>query len=612
MDRFEDVKLRVKEASDLVALIESYLPLRPRGRTMVALCPFHQEKSPSFTVYPERQYYHCYGCGKYGDVFNFLMERDGLSFREAMERLAETAGISLDGVFGRVERDRPKGPDPYAVLAEVRAFLQTGLQSSEGRLCRDYLAERGLVDAVLPWSLGYHPAGRGALSAFAQRHKLPRAVLEQAGLLRSSGREPFAGRLVFPIEDERGRTVGFGGRILPGGPGSDGDGEFKPAKYINSPESPFFNKRKLLFGLRAAKQAGTRRLVVVEGYTDVIACHLAGFTGAVAALGTAFTRDHAHMIERYASDGLVLLFDGDRAGRTAIERALGELIDTRLSLSVALIEGAKDPGEVLVERPDEDPALLEARRIGFGELLDSARDALSVYFRLLRQRLDLSQPAELEEAARLCANLAALVTEPVRRDGLVQQMAAHLGLPPQGLQRLLQGRLEQQQRAAARPTEDAPAVAPTAPAPKARNAADLAEQDLLACVLRLPPLGAQIGAAPLQFAPAAELLALCCDGLAAGRATHAELVRYLFARCSERPDLQQLLITADRRADRIDKPEVFFAELQGGRRRLQGQQQVRQLRQQLQQAQAAGDQDTADNLMRQLVEQLRQEHHPPP
>ena len=312
MDRFEDTKLRVKEATDLVALIESYLPLKPRGRTLVALCPFHAENSPSFTVFRESQHFHCFGCGKTGDAFTWLMERDGLTFKEAMEVLAERLGISLEGVWKGGGGPSRKGPDPYRALADVAAFFQQELGAADAAKARDYLAGRGLTAAIDDWQLGFHPRA-GVLAKFAHDRKLPRDVLEQAGLVKN-GRELFAGRVMFPIADERGRIVGFGGRLVPGMPMPSSSSDYTPPKYLNSPESPLFNKRRVLFGLHRAKQAGQRRIVVMEGYTDVIACHLAGFTGAVASLGTAFTADHARMIERYAIDGIVLMFDGDRVG----------------------------------------------------------------------------------------------------------------------------------------------------------------------------------------------------------------------------------------------------------------------------------------------------------
>ncbi|MBM4060616.1 MAG: DNA primase [Planctomycetes bacterium] len=600
MDRFEEAKLRIKEATDLVALIESYLPLKQRGRNLVALCPFHAENSPSFSVNREGQFFHCFGCGKSGDAFTWLMERDGLTFREAMEVLADRAGVPLEGVWkGRGEEAR-KGPDPYAALAEVARFCQVALAGQDGEPARRYLEGRGLLAAVEPWRLGYHPL-QGALVRFARERQLPRAVLEEAGLLRN-GRESFAGRLMFPIEDERGRTVGFGGRIVPGVPGSEGDGDYKPPKYLNSPESPIFNKRRVLFGLHRAKQAGQRRLVVMEGYTDVIACHLAGFTGAVASLGTAFTQDHARMVERYATDGLVLMFDGDRAGQQAAERALRELVNSRLPVRIALVGdaqdgAAKDPADVVTQRAGEDPELVLERRARFADLLDGAEDALAVWFRLLRRRLDLSQAVHLETAARECAAVLALVAEPVRRAGYLQDMARHLAVPAPTLERLLQK--------IPRPRADAKAaVAAPAEPPRAPSALERAELDLLACVLARPLLLVDLDTsadAPLGSAAVAALFAMATDGVAIGRTVTADLLKYLFVRVADVPELRTVLGLAAERAAAIGDPQQTLAGLRQGLLRRRDEPRRRALREQLQQALAAGDRARAEELQRQLL-----------
>ena len=631
MDRFEEAKLRVKEATDLVALIESYLPLRPRGRLLVALCPFHAENSPSFTVYREEQYFRCYGCSKTGDAFTWLMERDGLTFREAMEQLADRAGISLEGVFkGGAQRDA-KGPDPYEALAQVAGFFQRALLAPEaGKLARAYIEQRGLSEAIEPWRLGFHPAP-GALQRFVREQDLPVEVVEQAGLLRN-GREPFAQRVIFPIEDERGRTVGFGGRILPGAPGSDGDGDYKPPKYLNSPESPFFNKRRVLFGLHRAKMAGQRRIVVMEGYTDVIACHLAGFQGAVASLGTAFTAEHARTVERYATQGLILMFDGDRAGMQAAERAAKELVNSRLNVRIAMMGdadgGAKDPADVVVARPGEDPELVGERRARFADVLDGAEDWLAVWFRLLRRRLDFSQPANVEAAARECTTLLGLVETPVRQAAMVEQMARHLSMPAHVLERMLQRAPKRQESKRAEPStqgrdgagrdgagrdgagrdgagrggangESVPA-APLSPLERA-------DIDLVACVLARPPLleGLDLELDGPGSPAAAQLLAWAIDGLALGRAVPAELVRYLFARAAEQPAVMDFLGVAHARAQKMPEPHVVLAGLVSGRRRLSGDGQRRLWRQQLTDAIAVGDTARAAELQQLLLERMR-------
>jgi DNA primase len=622
MDRFEDAKLRVKDATDLVALIESYLPLKPKGRQFVALCPFHAEKSPSFYVTPDKQFYHCFGCGKNGDVFTFLMEREGLTFREAMEMLADRAKISLEGVFGRSDDDAKRGPDVHQILGEVRTFFQKALHGPGGQLARDYIEQRGLTAAIDSWALGYHPYPQGALRAFAQQRRLPTQVLEDAGLLRN-GREPYAGRVIFPIEDERGRVVGFGGRLLPGGPGSESNGDYTPPKYINSPESAYFHKRTVLFGLHRAKQAGARRIVVMEGYTDVIASHLAGFPGAVAALGTSFTQEHTRKIERYATEGVVLLFDGDRAGHQAAERAMRELVNSPLQVRIALMSEAKDPG-------------VTERRMRFADLLEGADDALATWFRLLRQRLDVSQAAQLEAAARECGQLLTLVDNDLRRQGYMQEMARHLAVPPQMLERMLKTMVRRPAAPAAaapgRPTagasasassrggevaKDGQAAAPAASMPDRMSPTMTAEHELLACVLHQPSL-LQIDAqgldpvpGPFESPAVAELLSMIRDAIALGRLTGADVVRYLFTRCADRADLRQWIATASQRGEGISDPSAFLAALQRGRQRQLGMRNARTLRQQLQQALSVGDRQTADRLTQQLVEHLRQERPRP-
>jgi DNA primase len=610
MDRFEDAKLRIKEATDLVALIESYLPLRPRGSVLVALCPFHQEKSPSFTVSRDKQFYRCYGCGKFGDVFDWMMERDGLDFREAMTVLAERAGISLDGVFGRGERGAaPVGPSPYDALAEVAGLFQRALLSADtGRLASEYLERRGLSDAIGPWKLGVHPPP-GALAQLAQQKNLPRDVLEAAGLLKN-GRELFAHRLMFPIEDERGRVVGFGGRIVPGAPGGQrSDGTDAP-KYYNSPESPFFNKRRVLFGLHRAKQAGQRRIVVMEGYTDVIACHLAGFTGAVASLGTAFTAEHAKSLERYATEGLVLMFDGDRAGIQAAERAVRELVNSRVNVRIAIMgdaaEGAKDPADVVVARPGEDPELVTERRARFADVLDGAESYIAVWFRLLRRRLDLSQAVGVQAAATECAKLLALVDEDLRREALLDEMARHLTMPPPALRRMLDKLPRADKGRAVEPNgTSAPALAngvvKKGPVPEDP------ETVMLACLLASPPLVERFDpviAGPLAD-DVAELITMAVDGIALGYTEPAALVRYLMTRAAQRPELQRRVVDADERSRKMPDAAGVLAGYVAGRRRLHGDAQRRIWRQQLQDALAAGDQARAADLQRHLLERLR-------
>ena len=610
MDRFEDAKLRIKEGNDLVALIEQYQPLRPRGRTLVSLCPFHAENSPSFTVFRETQHFRCFGCGKTGDVFTWLMERDGLSFREAMETLAERAGVSMEGVFqkGPGREQQNKARSAYEALSLVADFFHRSLLTPEGEAARKYLEERRLDEAIVPWTLGYHPYGGGSLQEFAREQKLPIDILEESGLVRN-GREIYAGRLMFPIVDERGRTVGFGGRLVPGGPGNEQRGDYKPPKYLNSPESPFFSKRRVLYGLRAAKQAGERRLVVMEGYTDVIACHLAGFEGAVASLGTAFTAEHARTVERYADQGVVLMFDGDRAGKQACERAHRELINSRLSVRIAMVtdgsEDAKDPADVVLARPGEDEELVGERRARFADTVDGAPDAMSVWFRLLRQRFDFRQAVGVEAAARECVRLLEQVEVQVRRSALLGEMARHLDVPKQDLEKLMRDVPRTRQSSEPDLNET---VLPDIPDEKPTQL-QRSEAEMLACVLKKPDLlvSLDFDDVPLQVAEIKQLFDWAAEALAIGRDAGPDLFRYLFTRSTERPGLQSMLALAHERAERMDEPGEVLSGLVTGRQRVVGGSQRRSLREKWLQAMKSGDSETAAELQKMMLESKRRE-----
>jgi DNA primase len=585
MDRFEDAKLRIKERVDLVELIEGYVPLRRRGRYLVGLCPFHQEKTPSFTVYPETQHFKCYGCGKAGDAFTFLMEREGVGFRDAMEQLGERAGVPLDGAFGRGGGESKRtAADAFGVLAAAAAFFAERLAAPEGGAALRYLEERGLAAARVPFQLGFHPAAPGAFARFVRERGLRVDLLVQAGLLGRDGqREPLRGRLVFPIVDERGRVVGFGGRVVPG---SSDEGP----KYLNSPESPFFNKRRLLFGMRQAKASGVRRIVVVEGYTDVIACHLAGQVGAVATLGTALTVDHARALERYATDGVVLLFDGDRAGRQAADRAFRELVHTSLPVRIALLPEGVDPADLA----------RSGGRAALDPLIDAAEDALSMWFRLLRQRTDLSIDANVQRVAAECARILGEVDDPARREALRRNMARQLGVDETALRPV-----KRAAHAARAATSPAVAVRPGPPDPLRET-----ELDLVAALCVEPALLDHREVDDLLLERCAEsrveeVVGWLQDLRASGCTGLAQVPPVLFARAGEDAGLHAFLAEAIDRAQRLRDPRSMFSMLLNARRAYFDRQQTRELRQQIAQALADGDHPLADRLTEHYMARLR-------
>ncbi len=304
--------------TDIVEVVASRVSLKKSGREYSACCPFHNEKTPSFTVSPSKQFYHCFGCGAHGTALGFLMEHDHLSFPEAVEELARSAGMEVPREAGEgPERGRD---DLYHIMEQAAAIYSEGLKHSSA--ARDYVGSRGLgEDMIERFRLGYVPDAWDTVVRRLGGSEQAEKNLLRSGLAaeRESGGlyDRFRGRLMFPIRDVRGRVIAFGGRVL-------GQGE---PKYLNSPETPLFHKGRELYGLYEARRAlrDIPRLLVVEGYMDVIGLHQAGIPWAVATLGTATTGDHANRLFRLTPE-IVFCFDGDAAGRRAAWRALENVL----------------------------------------------------------------------------------------------------------------------------------------------------------------------------------------------------------------------------------------------------------------------------------------------
>ena len=346
-------KEEIRARTDIVALISTYTPLRQTGRNFKGLCPFHQEKTPSFTVDPEKGRWHCFGaCSEGGDVFKFIEKAEGLTFPEAAERLAERAGIKLSrGNDPEAARRSDERDRLYAVNAlAVRFFRET---FARARLAQDYAAKRGLVhDTLEAFGIGFAPDDWSQLSDFLQRNAggntaAVMADAEKAGLVFPSRRgdgftDKFRGRLMFPILDVQERVVAFGGRLLV--PADNAP------KYLNSPETPIFSKSRILYGLNRARKAIQEqdRVVVVEGYMDAVAAHQAGFEHVVATLGTSLTEEHIRLLGRYTKN-VVLSFDADDAGVRAALRAasLFEAAGEGLTLRILALPPGEDPDSLL-------------------------------------------------------------------------------------------------------------------------------------------------------------------------------------------------------------------------------------------------------------------------
>jgi DNA primase len=450
----DDVKERVRDATDIVELVRGYVSLRRQGKGYVANCPWHDDSRPSLQVNPERQTYRCWVCDIGGDVFNFLMRVEKIEFREALEQLADRAGIPLArGGSGAAHDERTAlGRVLEWAAARFRGCLES---AAEAEPARRYLAERGLDAALLErFAVGFAVDSWDWLLGQAATAGISMAALERCGLVVKRDDRPghydrFRGRVMFPIRDPQGRCVAFGGRVLPGG-------RADTAKYINSPETPLFSKSGTLYGLDSSREAiaASRRAVVVEGYTDCLAARQAGCDDVVAVLGTALTERHAKLLRRYA-DRVVLVLDGDDAGRRRANEILGLLLAEPLDLRIARLPPGLDPCDLL----------LDQGRAAFEEVLAAAVDPLDY-------RMDealASLPADAGDDAALAAVesvLVALAATPaaavsermLREDQLVGRLSRRFGLSRDVLRRRL-AELRQRSRAA-RPA----AALPTPPA----------------------------------------------------------------------------------------------------------------------------------------------------
>jgi DNA primase len=337
-----DIKEEIRRKIDLLALVGQHVALKKTGRYYKGLCPFHQEKTPSFHVDPERGLFHCFGCGAGGDIFDFVMRTASLTFMEAAEDLARRAGVALDASPQAARRASEREVLMRALDAAQEYFRS--MLAKHGQKARAYLSQRGVSEAMVArFGLGYAPPGwDGLLSTLQGRTYTPK-VLEQAGLvaLRQSGDgyyDMFRDRLMFPILDMQDRVVAFGGRAL----------DDAQPKYLNSKESPAFTKGRLLYALGAAREAirNSGEALVVEGYMDALTCHQFGFTNAVASLGTALTADQVALLRRFAQR-VVLVYDPDRAGETAAERGLALCEEAELPARVAVLPAGQDPDAFL-------------------------------------------------------------------------------------------------------------------------------------------------------------------------------------------------------------------------------------------------------------------------
>ena len=410
-------------SSGIVAEIKAKLPvaeivgetvaLKRAGTIQKGLCPFHAEKTPSFIVTPERETWHCFGCGEHGDIFTFVMRRDGLDFREALSRLAERAGVELSARSAGEDRRRRRLRE--ALEAAIAWYREVLLQARQAERARTYLGERGLsAETQERFGIGYAPNTWEALSTRLRAKGFTDAELSDAGLASPSTRggvyDRFRGRIIIPIRDASGRAIGLGGRILP-----DAEGP----KYLNSPATALFDKSRTLYGIDLAKGAIRREklAVIVEGYTDVMAAHQAGFENVVASLGTALTAGQVELANRYA-DAVALAYDVDLAGEAATQRGLLEELGPVVSkVRVIRIPAGKDPDELIRTDPD-----------GWRAAVEAAEELLPYFMQRAASEVDLRQPHGRSTYTRRMLDLLRRIPDRVERDSYVPRLAQLAGI----------------------------------------------------------------------------------------------------------------------------------------------------------------------------------------
>ena len=494
------ITAEIKSKLPVLDVVGETVALKRAGSAYKGLCPFHAEKTPSFLVSPDRETWHCFGCGEGGDIFTFLMRRDGLDFREALARLAEKAGVELSERTAK--EDRYKRRLREALEAAIAWYREVLLQSRHAEAARSYLEDRGLSAATLDrFGIGYAPNNWEMLTRRLIGRGFSNEELIAAGLASPSNRggviDKFRGRIIIPIRDASGGAVGLGGRIMPGAEGP---------KYLNSPAGPLFDKSRTLYAINLAKSAIRREklTVIVEGYTDVMAAHQAGFENVVASLGTALTRGQVELATRYA-DAVALAYDVDVAGEQATQRGLIEELGPDQSVSkvrVVRIPAGKDPDELIRTDPD-----------AWRSAVADAKPVIDYFIDRTVAEVDMASVAGKRDLTGRVLALLKRVADPIVRSLYLQRLAQLVQVEERVLADALQR--EPIRRAAPRPTV---AIGPgNDNGGPARLALSPLEASALELLLRHPSLVAELADEPLPLrdATAAALAAAWRDRVAA-------------------------------------------------------------------------------------------------
>ena len=467
----------LKQRCDIESLISSYVLLKRAGRNLKGLCPFHSEKTPSFVVYPESQSFYCFGCGAGGDAISFIMRAENLEYIEAVKFLAEKAGLPMPENTAE-DRTGKRRMRILEMNREAARFFHQCLVKGEDRRGLEYLANRGMdKKMIIRFGLGYAPDSWNALRDHLQQKGYSWEEMLDAALVikgrNGSVYDTFRGRVIFPIIDLRGNVIGFGGRVMDG----------SEPKYLNSPESMIFNKRKNLFALNVAKKTKMEMLVLTEGYMDTISMHQYGFDCAVASLGTSLTQEQAGMLSKYTKQ-MVLCYDGDQAGQNAAKRAIGILEKTGITVKVLRMQGAKDPDEFLKKYGAER----------FKKLLGMSENQAVYQLESIRRKYDLGTDDGKVEFLKEAAAFIATMDSSVEREVYSGRAAEMAGIEARAMQleverafkRRINARKKREERQNLRPAEQ---IQPTASGLKYDNVRSaVAEEGILSQILLEPAL----------------------------------------------------------------------------------------------------------------------------
>ena len=419
----EDLVEEVRSRNDIVDVISGYVKLQKKGSSYFGLCPFHNEKSPSFSVSPSKQMYYCFGCGAGGNVFTFIMEYENYSFPEALKLLADRAGVALPEEEESEEAKRQQNLRSQILEVNKMAakYFYYQLRSENGAHAMKYLKDRKLSDETIHrFGLGYSNKYSDDLYKYLKSKGISDELLAQSGLMNVDEKrgmyDKFWNRVIFPIMDVNGRVIGFGGRVM-------GDG--KP-KYLNSPETKVFDKSRNLYGLNVARTARKRNILVCEGYMDVISMHQAGFTNAVASLGTALTSQHASLLRRYTEE-VILTYDSDEAGVKAALRAIPLLKEAGVSTKVLSMKPYKDPDEFIKAEGSE----------AFQERIDNAQNSFLYEIDVLQKQYDMKDPQSKTLFYQETAKKLMTFESELERENYIEAVADRYGVGFDNLRKLV-------------------------------------------------------------------------------------------------------------------------------------------------------------------------------